>query len=243
MAKPSWVKLSKTSGNGDDSFTISADKNTGRNARTGTVSVAGGGITKNISVSQAGATEFIRFTNSKGEAVTSFTVDQAGGSVTVYGYSNVTSLSFSLQDRDGQYKTGSVGAVFVKSDGTSLGGTYNSETAQVITVPTKYTAASSNDITNGSAVPNDPGASNQYLFAYTINFAKANTSVARQSVSVQVLGGNTRGYVSIFQAAGPAILALYSNSTHTTALTKVELTAEGTAKTVYVDSNTDWTIS
>jgi len=49
-----WITTSTTSGSGNGSFTVSATANTGA-ARSGTVSVTGGGITRTIAVSQAAA--------------------------------------------------------------------------------------------------------------------------------------------------------------------------------------------
>ena len=50
-----WLTESVASGSGNGSFTLSATANTGTTARTGTVTVTGGGITRTIAVTQAGA--------------------------------------------------------------------------------------------------------------------------------------------------------------------------------------------
>jgi endoglucanase len=47
-----WITTSATSGTNNGSFTVSATANTGA-ARTGTVTVSGGGLTRTIAVSQA----------------------------------------------------------------------------------------------------------------------------------------------------------------------------------------------
>jgi len=51
-----WITASPTSGANNGSFTVSATANTGTAARTGTVTVTGGGLTRTISVTQAAPT-------------------------------------------------------------------------------------------------------------------------------------------------------------------------------------------
>ncbi len=51
----SWLSASPASGSNNGSFTVSATANTGSSARTGTVTVSGGGISRAIAVSQAGS--------------------------------------------------------------------------------------------------------------------------------------------------------------------------------------------
>ncbi len=50
----SWLSASPASGANNGSFTVSATANPGTTARTGTVTVTGGGLTRTIAVSQAG---------------------------------------------------------------------------------------------------------------------------------------------------------------------------------------------
>lgn len=57
MAKPSWITLSKTSGEGGyaDTVTVTAAKNTGKSARSGSITVKSGSMSKVVTISQAGA--------------------------------------------------------------------------------------------------------------------------------------------------------------------------------------------
>jgi endo-1,4-beta-xylanase len=48
-----WITTSSASGSNNGSFTISATANTGTTARSGTITVSGGGITRTVAVSQA----------------------------------------------------------------------------------------------------------------------------------------------------------------------------------------------
>jgi len=50
-----WLSASPTSGTGNGSFTLSATANTLSTSRTGTVTVTGGGISRTLAVTQAGA--------------------------------------------------------------------------------------------------------------------------------------------------------------------------------------------
>lgn len=60
MAKPSWIKLGKSSGSMNDSTTVTALEYTGRQQRGGTITAkTTGGATDTTSVSQAGKAEFI----------------------------------------------------------------------------------------------------------------------------------------------------------------------------------------
>lgn len=55
MAKPDWITLSKTSGSGNDTVTVTASRNTSTSARSGSIQVRSGSITRTVSVSQDGA--------------------------------------------------------------------------------------------------------------------------------------------------------------------------------------------
>jgi len=50
-----WITASPASGTNNGSFTVSATANTATTARTGTVTVTGGGLTRTVAVTQAGA--------------------------------------------------------------------------------------------------------------------------------------------------------------------------------------------
>jgi mannan endo-1,4-beta-mannosidase len=51
-----WITASPTSGANNGSFNVTTTANTGTTSRTGTVTVTGGGLTRTIAVTQAGAT-------------------------------------------------------------------------------------------------------------------------------------------------------------------------------------------
>lgn len=52
----SWINLSRTSGTGNGSLTVSADRNTSTSSRSGTVTFKSGSLTRTLSVTQQGST-------------------------------------------------------------------------------------------------------------------------------------------------------------------------------------------
>lgn len=52
MAKPDWITLSKNSGTGNDTVTVTAAKNTTWAARSGSITVMAGGNLKTVSITQ-----------------------------------------------------------------------------------------------------------------------------------------------------------------------------------------------
>ena len=52
MAKPDWITLSKSSGTGNDTVTVTAAKNTTGAARSGSIIVTAGGVAKTVSITQ-----------------------------------------------------------------------------------------------------------------------------------------------------------------------------------------------
>lgn len=57
----SWINLSKTSGVGNGTLTVSADRNTGASSRSGTVTFKSGSQTRTLNVTQQGATTVKRY--------------------------------------------------------------------------------------------------------------------------------------------------------------------------------------
>lgn len=55
MAKPDWITLSKTSGSGNDTVTVTAARNVSSAPRSGAITVRSGSISKIVTVSQEGA--------------------------------------------------------------------------------------------------------------------------------------------------------------------------------------------
>lgn len=104
-----------------------------------------------------------------------------------------------------------------------------------LVLPSSYTA-NSITVNNGAAITGDPGAAQQYAFSITFANIGANTSPAALTSQLTVTdnAGHTDTCI-ITQAAGDAYLTISP--------TTINLTAAGTAVSVSVSSNTDWTIS
>ena len=92
MAYASWLTPSKTSGSGNDTVSVSANsQNTGRNARTTTVTFKAVGVSDVArTVNQVGKPEFASFASSTAAAA------KEGQTLTLSGTSNSSELTFSL---------------------------------------------------------------------------------------------------------------------------------------------------
>lgn len=135
-------------------------------------------------------------------------VSKTGGTLTISGWSNSSKLTFALTGTD------------------NIG----------LTLPSSYTAAGAT-VNNGAAIPNDPGAGEQYPFSITFTGIVANPGVTAlvSQLTVTDNAGHT-DTCTITQAAGDATLSI-SPAT-------ITLAAEGTpAQSVDVTSNTNWSIS
>jgi len=96
MAYASWVEPNKTSGNGNDTVAWTGSTHTGRTARQTTATFSASGVdSKTLTIIQAGATEFVAFTDSTAA------VSKDGGTLTITGTSNSSKLTFSLTGTNG----------------------------------------------------------------------------------------------------------------------------------------------
>ena len=101
--------------------------------------------------------------------------------------------------------------------------------------PTMY-IANSVSTNNGAAITGDPGASAQYTFSITFSNIGENTGLEERVSQLTVTPNEgPSDTCTITQAAGEAYLRL---STY-----RITIPAAGTATSVSVESNTDWTIS
>lgn len=143
-------------------------------------------------------------------------IGKEGGTLQLSGTSNSTALTFSVKE------------------GGSL----------VLTAPATYKVLEE-DVNNGEAVPDDPGASASY--GWTIEFtvpANATTGSLTCTVEVSDAGGSAAGSnihsCVVTQAAGDAYVYVGAMNQSSVSIT---LPAAGGNDTVQVFSNTDWTVS
>lgn len=102
-----------------------------------------------------------------------------------------------------------------------------------ITLPATYTAggASTN---NSVAITGDPGASAEYEFSITLAVPKNTTVVGKtRKITVTATGGQT-ATATISQEKGDPVLSVAQEN--------ILMDAEGTAVTVQIVSNTNWTV-
>ena len=102
-----------------------------------------------------------------------------------------------------------------------------------ISLPTKYTA-NSVETNNNVVIAGDPGANAQFNFSIIIS-VPANTTVT--SLSKQIIctaAGGQKATCTLTQSAGDPTLQVTPET--------IELSWEGTAVSVRVVSNTDWTV-
>lgn len=91
--KPSWLTTDPNSGSGNGSISNTATVHTGREVRTGTVTVTGVGVTepKTYTVTQKAKPEFVSFDNG-----VEMSAPKEGGPLAVTGKSNSESLTYSF---------------------------------------------------------------------------------------------------------------------------------------------------
>ena len=91
----SWVNPDKTSGNGNDTVSWSANPRTGRTARQTTATFSASGVTpKTLTIIQAGKAEFVNIQPTA-------SVGKNGGSLTITGTTNSSKLHFALTGTNG----------------------------------------------------------------------------------------------------------------------------------------------
>lgn len=200
--KPSWLTTDPNSGNGNGSITNTASVHTGREVRTGTVTVTGIGVLTpaTYKVTQKAKAEFVSFDDGM-----EMSAPKEGGAVTVNGKSNSQALTYSW-----------VGDV---SD-VELPGTYKANGA-----PTN----------NGSDIEGDPGAISEYASSVELTLPANDTTEEKERVlKVSAKGGQT-AQITIKQSAGDAFITVEPS--------EITLESDGSAVSVTVKSNTQWTVS
>ena len=174
MGYASWLTPSKLSGSGNDTVNVSANaNNTGRNARTTNITFSVVGVEDVVrTVSQTGKPEFGTFDNASAAS------EKTGGTLTLSGTSNSSSLTF--------------------SKGTDNIG---------LTIPATYTAAGTTT-NNGDAITGDPGATQEYAWSIQFTIpANAGVDPLTCQIVVTDDAGHT-STCTITLAAGDATLSV-----------------------------------
>lgn len=132
-------------------------------------------------------------------------------------------------------KTGGTLTISGTSNSSKLTFALTGQNGIGLVLPATY-LANSVQTNNGAAIAGDPGATQQFSFSITFTGIDENTTIS--SLVSQLTVTDNAGHTdtcTITQAAGDAYLTISP--------TTINLTAEGTAVSVTVSSNTSWTIS
>ena len=103
-----------------------------------------------------------------------------------------------------------------------------------VEIPSSYQANGA-PATGGQAIAGDPGATAEYDFSLSLTFPE-NTTVEEVTRTLKVMAeGGQEAQIAIKQAAGDAFITVEP--------TEITLEADGTAVSVTVTSNTQWSAS
>lgn len=132
-------------------------------------------------------------------------------------------------------KTGGNVTITGKSNSTKLtfAATPAEENGLTLQLPENYTAAGK-QTANGAIIADDPGATGEFVWSITISNVPANASIEElvATLSVTAAGGQ-KAQVTITQAAGDSTLEIDKET--------INLNVNGSAQTVNVTSNDEWT--
>lgn len=132
-------------------------------------------------------------------------------------------------------KTGGNVTITGKSNSTMLtfAATPAKENGLTLQLPENYTAAGK-QTANGALIADDPGATGEFVWSITISNVPANVSIEElvATLSVTAAGGQN-AQVTITQAAGDSTLEIDKET--------INLDVNGSAQTVNVTSNDEWT--
>ena len=132
-------------------------------------------------------------------------------------------------------KTGGNVTITGKSNSAKLtfAATPAEENGLTLQLPENYTAAGK-QTANGAVIADDPGATGEFVWSITISNVPANVSIEElvATLSVTAAGGQ-KAQVTITQAAGDSTLEIDKET--------INLDVNGSAQTVNVTSNDEWT--
>lgn len=132
-------------------------------------------------------------------------------------------------------KTGGNVTITGKSNSTKLTfvATPVEENGLTLQLPENYTAAGK-QTANGAIIADDPGATGEFVWSITISNVPANVSIEELVAMLNVTAaGGQKAQVTITQAAGDSTLKIDKET--------INLDVNGSAQTVNVTSNDEWT--
>jgi hypothetical protein len=132
-------------------------------------------------------------------------------------------------------KTGGNVTITGKSNSTKLtfAATPAEENGLTLQLPENYTAAGK-QTANGAIIADDPGATGEFVWSITISNVPTNVSIEELVAMLSVMAaGGQKAQVTITQAAGDSTLEIDKET--------INLDVNGSAQTVNVTSNDEWT--
>lgn len=180
MAKPSWIKLGKSSGSMNDSTTVTALEYTGRQQRGGTITAkTTGGATDTTSVSQAGKAEFIDVPTKTYNAAAKGSNSDGSDTIQITGTANTANIK--VAETTGKLISGAAYKIQVNA--------VNDD---------------SWDGKTDTGIDDDPGKDAQFTFTIDVKIPENKTEAAR-TLEIKLQNGNgdvVTDAITITQAAG-----------------------------------------
>lgn len=180
MAKPSWIKLGKSSGSMNDSTTVTASEYTGRQQRGGTITAkTTGGATDTTSVSQTGKAEFINVPTKTYNAAAKGSNSDGSDTIQITGTANTANIK--VAETTGKLISGTTYKIQVNA--------VNDD---------------SWDGKTDTGIDDDPGKDAQFTFTIDVKIPENKTEAAR-TLEIKLQNGNgdvTTEAITITQAKG-----------------------------------------
>lgn len=222
MAKPSWLTIAPMSGSGNQTVNNSTTPHTGRLVREGTATITGKGVATPVTykVIQEALAEYVEYRNG-----TEMAVSVEGGTVTIAGTSNSSKLTFDWVIPEG----GTEPEIDSEGNTSTSGVNYPH-----VGIPDSYLAGGVST-PNATAIVGDPGAVSAYNFSIALEFP-INDAVVDVYRTLQVKANGAQvAQIVLKQTAGAARLEV--------SVSEITIPQDGSAVSVNIISNTDWTIS
>lgn len=222
MAKPSWLTITPMQGSGNRTVSNSASPHTGRNTREGTVTITAAGVATPVTyrVIQEALPEYVQWSGG-----TEMAVSVKGGNVVITGNSNSKKLAF-----DWVVPAGGTEPEIDANGNTSTSGV----NYPTVSIPNTYLAGGVTT-SNNAAITGDPGATSAYNFSIELNFPVNDAVVDVYRTLRVTANGSQVAQIVLKQTAGAARIEL--------SVSEITIPQDGSAVTINIVSNTDWTIS
>lgn len=229
-----WATVDPNDSSGNKTTVWTASAHTGRNSRSVSVLYKSKNtattITRNATVTQTGAQEFVSITTAGGAAISANSVTrtntQSNDTFAIAGTSNASGLKFQIIP-------------------------INDEPTSWVTLASSFTGDGNTiNLVNGAGdIPGDPGASSAYGYSISVTLAP-NTTISSRSVTFRVSSKTNQSIyqeITITQSAGDPYLRINTTNSDPgeqgqTATTSITIAANGGTANIYTFSNCEWEV-